>query len=97
MKIKLLAAAALAMPLATSCLGPNHAHDGLRNWNATVTETEWVNEVIFLGLNIVPVYGLAYFGDTLIFNTVDYWSGSNPFEDPGPFPHAAFGREASAE
>tara|TARA_R110002126_G_scaffold25583_9_gene87537 strand:- start:7496 stop:7789 length:294 start_codon:yes stop_codon:yes gene_type:complete len=97
MKIKLLAAAALALPLATSCLGPNNAHDGLRNWNATVTETEWVNEVIFLGMNIIPVYGLAYFGDVVIFNTIDYWSGDNPFADPGPFPHAAFGGEASGE
>lgn len=96
MKLKALAAAALAIPLATSCLGPNHAHDGLRNWNATATETEWVNEVIFLGLSVVPVYSIAMIGDVLIFNTVDYWSGNNPFEDPGPFPHDAFGHAADA-
>jgi hypothetical protein len=93
MKLKTLAAAALALPLATSCLGPNHAHDGIRNWNATATETEWVNEIIFLGLHIIPVYPLAYAGDQLIFNTVDYWTGDNPMDDPGAFPGESFGKQ----
>ena len=27
---------------------------------------------------IIPVYGLATLGDALIFNTIEFWSGSNP-------------------
>lgn len=34
--------------------------------------------MIFWGLNIVPVYGLFFIGDTLIFNVIEFWSGSNP-------------------
>ena len=34
--------------------------------------------MIFWGLNIVPVYGLFFLGDALIFNVIEFWSGSNP-------------------
>jgi len=83
---KTLAASALTLGLlAPGCLGPNHAYNGLRNWNATATDMNWLNEVIFLTLNVIPVYGLAYVGDVLVFNTMGYW-GTNPIDDPGPFP-----------
>jgi len=85
---KAIAAAALsAALLAPGCLGPNSAHDSLRNWNATVTDMDWLNEVIFLGLNIIPVYGIFYFGDVLIFNTIAYW-GDDVIGHPGDFPES---------
>lgn len=75
---KTLAASALTLGLlAPSCLGPNNAFNGINNWNATATDQDWLNEVIFLGLNIIPVYALALMGDMLIFNTIGYW-GENP-------------------
>ncbi len=83
---KTVIAAALALGLSTSsCLGPNHAFNKLNNWNSTATNHEWMNEVIFLALNVVPVYSLAYIGDVLIFNTIDYWGGDNPVGEPGEF------------
>lgn len=88
-KTKFLACAAL-LAGATSCLGPNHAFNGIHNWNATVTEYDWANEVIYLGLNIIPVYGVAHLGDILIFNTMHYWTGENPIDAPGPFPTDKF-------
>ncbi len=87
---KTLAALCLLGLLTPSCLGPFNAHNSLRNWNAELTDQDWINEVAFIGLHIIPVYGLAYLGDILIFNTVDYWSGDNPISEPGPFP-ASFG------
>ena len=83
---KLFLAAALSLGLTTSCLGPFNAWNGLRNWNAEVTDTDVVNELIFLGLNIIPVYGIVWIGDVLIFNTIGYWGDENPIGDPGPFP-----------
>jgi len=88
-KTKFLACAAILFG-ATSCLGPNHAFNSVTNWNATVTNQDWANELIFLGLNIVPVYGVALFVDTLVLNTVDYWSGENPIDAPGLFPREEF-------
>ena len=90
MKSKALLGALSLSLLGSSCLGPNNAYNSIRNWNANLTEQDWVDEVVFLGLNIVPVYGLAFMGDLLIFNTIDYWAGENPISDPGPFPHDAF-------
>ncbi|MEM1450873.1 MAG: DUF3332 family protein [Planctomycetota bacterium] len=87
----LLPAAALSLGLA-GCLGPNNLFNGLNNWNARATDQDWVDEIIFLGLNFIPVYPIALFGDVLVFNTIDYWSGENIIQDPGPFPHDAFGR-----
>lgn len=86
---KVILALCLCLPVSlTSCLGPNNAFNSLHNWNATVTEYDWVNEGIYLGLNIIPVYGLFHLGDILIFNTVDYWSGENPISNPGAFPES---------
>jgi hypothetical protein len=87
MKIKsALLAATLALVLgSSSCLGPDHAYGQIKNWNAGLSDQKWLNEVVFLGLWIIPVYELTLLGDVLIFNTVGYW-GENPIKDPGPFP-----------
>ena len=86
---KILACAALALG-ATSCLGPNHLFNKVQNWNADATGYDWADELVYLGLNIVPVYGLAFVADQLVLNTIDYWSGENPVADPGPFPGESF-------
>ncbi len=90
MKKFVLAVALSLAALSTGCLGPNHLHNTIRNWNAEATKQDWVNEAIFIGLTVFPVYGFAYLGDILIINTIDYWSGENPISDPGPFPHDSF-------
>ena len=83
MKKFFLASACALSLLATSCLGPNNAFNNLNHWNQHVTENKWGNEGIFLVLNIIPVYGLFYYGDILIFNSIEFWGGKNPIE-----PHA---------
>ena len=40
-------------------------------------ERTWVNELVFLGCTIIPVYGVAYWIDIIILNTVEYWSGDS--------------------
>ena len=62
----------------TSCYGSFKAFNGIRNWNQNVTNNKWANEIIFLVLWIVPVYELFLLGDLIIFNLVEFWSGSNP-------------------
>jgi hypothetical protein len=71
-KILLAVISALALG-STSCLGPNHTFNDLGDWNQNVTDSDVANEAIFIGLNVVPVYGLAYFADLVVFNTVIYW------------------------
>jgi hypothetical protein len=83
---KALAAGILALGLgSSSCLGPDNAYGSIKNWNAGLSDQDWVNEVVFLGLHIIPVYQLALLGDIVIFNTIGYWTGDNPISDPGAF------------
>jgi hypothetical protein len=69
----------------TSCLGSDHAYGQVKNWNVGLSDQDWVNELVFLGLHLIPVYPLALLGDVVIFNTIHYWSGDNPISDPGQF------------
>jgi len=80
MKKSLLAASLALTMLGTSCLGPNNAFNNLNRWNQKVTDSKWANEGIFLVLNIIPVYGLWYYGDILIFNSIEFWGGDNPIK-----------------
>jgi hypothetical protein len=93
MKKSLLAVALTFGLLAPSCLGPDNLYNGIKNWNAEVSDQDWLNELIFLGLWIIPVYPIASLGDVLLFNTIEYWSGDNPIDEPGPFPGFTRGAE----
>lgn len=64
--------------LFTSCLGSYNAFNNLRAWNQGATDSKFLDNLIFWGLWIVPVYELFILGDTLIFNVIEFWSGSNP-------------------
>ena len=61
----------------TSCLGPNRLFNGLHEWNEGVTDNRWVNEGVFLGLNIIPVYGVTYLVDIVVFNSIEWWTGED--------------------
>lgn len=67
-----------SMFLFTSCLGSFNAVTGLKQWNDGISSNKFVNNLVFWGLNIIPVYGLFALGDVVIFNLIEFWSGSNP-------------------
>ena len=81
-KAFLLGLAALTLAGATTgCIGKSHPFalfQGLAKWNRGVHQNEWVNELIFLGLNIIPVYGIFLFADCIVFNSIDFWTNDNP-------------------
>ena len=63
--------------LCSSCIGSFKLWNGLKEWNQSIGN-KFVNELVFIALNIVPVYGVAYFADVVVLNTIEFWSGSNP-------------------
>jgi hypothetical protein len=88
MKIKeTFLAGVLALGLVgSSCLGPDRVYNSIKQWNADLSDQDWIEELVFLGLTIIPVYPLALFADILVFNTIRYWSGGeDTINDPGPF------------
>lgn len=88
---KELLAGLLALGLTSSCLGPDNLYHSVKNWNADLSGDDWVNELVFLGFIVVPVYPIALIGDVLVFNTIGYWSGDETINSPGEFP--GFSRE----
>lgn len=77
---KLISSALIGVTLmysTTSCIGSFKLTNKVFEWNKSVGE-KFVNELVFLGLVILPVYGLSLFIDGIILNSIEFWSGSNP-------------------
>ena len=66
----------------SSCIGSFALQRKVLNWNQGIGD-KWVNEVVFLALNIVPVYGICYLADALVINSIEFWSGDNPVASIG--------------
>lgn len=63
--------------MSIGCYGSFNLTKKVYNWNGTM-EGKWVKELVFLVLNIVPVYGVAGFIDVLVLNSIEFWTGNNP-------------------
>jgi hypothetical protein len=74
-KAMLTTLAALALIASTGCVGKFRLFNTIADWNVKFDEEKWINELIFLGLNIIPVYGLSLFADALVFNSIEFWTG----------------------
>ena len=62
----------------TSCIGSFSTCRALHRWNTNIG-SKWLNELVFLGLCIVPVYEVCALADALVFNTMEFWgAGSGP-------------------
>lgn len=66
----------------SSCVGSFGLFNRIASWNQSVGN-KFVNELVFLALNIVPVYGVCYLADALVINSIEFWSGSNPMANVG--------------
>jgi len=80
MKRKSIAfALSLAMGITSlqGCIGTFHLTGKVLNFNKGLGN-KWIQELAFLVMNIIPVYGVAILVDALIFNSLEFWTGSNP-------------------
>lgn len=76
--VVLVVVAALA-----GCMGSFTLTKKLYGFNDTITDSKIINNVIFWGLNIIPVYSLAVGVDVVILNTIEFWTGTKLFADAG--------------
>lgn len=76
---------ALSLVAFGGCYGPFAVTKKVYDWNGTVQD-KFVRSGVFWIFVIVPVYPLCALGDTLIFNPIEFWTGSNPItsNDAGP-------------
>ncbi len=72
-----LGVATLGILGSSACFGSFQATKKVYAFNKGVGD-KWVVEVVFLAMNIIPIYGLATAGDAFIFNAIEFWTGENP-------------------
>jgi hypothetical protein len=72
-------ACAAAIPLA-GCFGQFNAVRGVHGFNERVSPGEWQRSATFVAFNVVPVYPVAAIMDALLFNPIEFWTGSNPVD-----------------
>jgi len=78
--MSLLAACVLTVSTmsTTGCFGSFAAFEKLKKWNGKVTNNKFINWLIFLILCAIPAYELFFTADILVFNSLEFWTGSNP-------------------
>lgn len=77
-KLLSITLAAAVMWTSTSCLGEFALTKGLLNFNRNITDSKFVNNLLFYGLALVQAYSVAVFIDVVILNLIEFWTGSNP-------------------
>jgi len=78
-----LTMAATAVLGTSGCFGSFNLTRKLYGFNKDVSKDKFVRELVFLGLNIVPIYGVAGLIDAVVANTVEFWTGENPISMTG--------------
>lgn len=63
--------------LFSSCIGNFALTNKVLSWNKQIGN-KFVNELVFFGFWILPVYEISALADVLVINTVEFWSGTNP-------------------
>lgn len=63
---------------ATGCFGQFELTRKVYQWNDEISDNNFVKTLVFYGLSIIPIYGVAGFLDLCIFNLIEFWTGSNP-------------------
>ncbi len=60
----------------SSCIGSFGLTSKIKAWNDSIGN-KFVNELVFIGMHIIPVYELSIFADILVLNSIEFWTGNN--------------------
>ncbi len=68
--------------MSSSCIGSYSLFNNYAKWQANMTDNKFVNAVVgfVLGIVCIPVTLVV---DSLVLNTIEFWSGENPMADIG--------------
>lgn len=61
----------------SGCYGSFGLTKKLHSWNGSLGN-KFLEEAVFLGLVIIPVYEVSLLIDGIFLNSVEFWTGSNP-------------------
>ena len=71
---KLTAMLLAATMMFSSCIGSFRLTNKVKAWNDKFGD-KWANELLFVAMNIVPVYSCAMFVDAVVLNSIEFWTG----------------------
>ena len=68
--------------LTTSCIGSFSLFNKYEDWQCHMTSNKFVNAIV--GFVLQPIVGgVCLFVDSVVLNTIEFWSGSNPVASTG--------------
>ena len=70
-----------ATTLCTSCIGSFALFNKFAKWNCNATDDKYINAI--LGFVLSPVYGVCMFVDSIILNTIEFWTGEQVLANAG--------------
>jgi hypothetical protein len=77
---KMIYGAVAALVLATTgCTGSFQLMQAVHRWHRNF-ENRWTDEICYLVACILPIYAASYTVDTIFFNSVEFWMGTNPVQ-----------------
>jgi hypothetical protein len=76
-KLAIAVAVLLSCSVLTSCIGSFALTNKVLNWNRHLGD-KFLNEVVFICFNIIPVYPIAVFADAVVLNSLEFWDQSSP-------------------
>jgi hypothetical protein len=68
----------LILSMGTGCIGNFGLSGKVRKFNLETTQDRWGREALFVVLYVVPVYPISGLLDILVFNSMEFWTGTNP-------------------
>src|SRR6478752_10367312 len=93
------------LTVTTACYGPFNLTKNVYQWNSNIkgsseVNEKWMKEFVFFGMIIIPVYMFSALLDAFIFNSIQFWSGSNPVkvtQGPDGFPQEVKSGESTIQ
>jgi hypothetical protein len=61
-----------------ACLGQGALGGKVLKFNLSVVQNKWSRWLVFLALNVIPVYPIAGAIDLVIINSIEFHTGTNP-------------------
>jgi len=80
-KMLCMVSLAVAVTMMSGCVGGSNGFaltNNLYKWNKKSFDNRWSQEGVFLGCSIFQVYTVCVLVDAIVFNSIDFWTGSNP-------------------
>lgn len=77
-KFRIAAYLLCACFVVSSCIGSFNLTQRILTWNRSISEDKFINELVFVALNIVLVYPVSVMADAVVLNSIEFWTGENP-------------------